>query len=885
LAVTSHGSWSGGNVSHTDRSGNPARGNFAGGGRVGRGGDNRARITSSRRRTSNPRTRTDRATASPTNPITPPANPTVVTTITGGRFDNGVLDVSIIPYMRSIDIQFIAEALRPSRRMYYFFDEKDILNYVLKPSIIELTTKVGFTGGFSNNDTVSVASNAAQVLISETDPNNNNKTFLYVANVRGTIVAGQTLTGSRRGNTGVVSAYIHCSGKATAGTSNTITLQSDAQTMANNYWGTSGANTVYLVSGTGLGQSATITGFDNNSRKLSITGTWTTNPAANTRYSIGPHFSTRRGSLAGTYVVPATNALRFRTGERIFRTIDISTGDVEDCSTRADYNFVAEGLNQLKNEVVIRSVTQTTVVAPPATPVSQPTRPRSSGDPDRLRNFMNNHHNGYLDPVAQTFFVPADLYPNGVFLTSVDLFFRTKDDFLPVIVQIRPTINGFPHSYEVYPGSEISIEPSLVNISELPNVADPTTATTFSFPQPVYLEPGEHALVVLTPSLNYEVFVSELGEKILGTNRIVSEQPYLGSLFKSQNATAWTPTQLEDLMFVLRKAKFVPSGTVLLKNIRPTSDIAADLMYAHADDHVFPNTTIAYTHSYDTGFSFANTTPDTNFVPTSRVTISASTDGTYQLAAALRTTDNSVSPILWTENYNFLAIENYINNANLSNLDISITSGGSGFDANANVALTINGGRADVPATAYALASASGNITSIIVTDGGEGYINTASLVISGANGTGALATMTGETSTKGGTARTKYISRIVTLAEGFEAGDLRVFVSAFKPSGTDIKVYYKIRNSLDPTKFDDQPYILMEQMTPDSVFSVDDYDILEFEYRPSLTQDFITYTSGSNTYHTFNQYAIKIVLLSDNTVKYPICFDMRGIALPSSEI
>ena len=39
-----------------------------------------------------------------------------------------------------------------------------------------------------------------------------------------------------------------------------------------------------------------------------------------------------------------------------------------------------------------------------------------------------------------------------------------------------------------------------------------------------------------------------------------------GSLFKSQNGTIWTPTQNQDLTFKLRKANFVPTGTVRMYN-------------------------------------------------------------------------------------------------------------------------------------------------------------------------------------------------------------------------------------------------------------------------------------------------------------------------------
>ena len=48
---------------------------------------------------------------------------------------------------------------------------------------------------------------------------------------------------------------------------------------------------------------------------------------------------------------------------------------------------------------------------------------------------------------------------------------------------------------------------------------------------------------------------------------IVSQQPYMGSLFKSQNGSTWDPSQLEDLKFVLNKCAFVPGpGTLKLYN-------------------------------------------------------------------------------------------------------------------------------------------------------------------------------------------------------------------------------------------------------------------------------------------------------------------------------
>jgi hypothetical protein len=296
------------------------------------------------------------------------------------------------------------------------------------------------------------------------------------------------------------------------------------------------------------------------------------------------------------------------------------------------------------------------------------------------------------------------------------------------------------------------------------------------------------------------------------------------------------------------------------------------------------NTTIGYTHSIDSGATFEAYVPDSNYIPTTRKTIDNLADGKYRLRATLTTSDPDVSPILYTKNFNLIAIENIINNANISNADITITNEGQGFANNQNIALTITGGGATIGAVAYAIAGtsaggANASISYILVTDGGEGYTNTATITSLGGSNTQTFV-LASELNPSSGPAIAKYVSKKVTLRPGFDAGDLRVWVSAYKPIGTNIKVYYKIRNSLDPVPFEKQPYVMMNQQTPSTVKSLNENDTIEYEFRP--TSNAIVYTSGTNTYRSFNQYAIKIVLLSDSTVKYPVAYDMRAIALPA---
>ena len=47
-----------------------------------------------------------------------------------------------------------------------------------------------------------------------------------------------------------------------------------------------------------------------------------------------------------------------------------------------------------------------------------------------------------------------------------------------------------------------------------------------------------------------------MGETVLGSNRTISQQPYAGVLFKSQNGSTWTADQNEDIKFKIKRAEF-----------------------------------------------------------------------------------------------------------------------------------------------------------------------------------------------------------------------------------------------------------------------------------------------------------------------------------------
>ena len=282
--------------------------------------------------------------------------------------------------------------------------------------------------------------------------------------------------------------------------------------------------------------------------------------------SITAYVTPSGGSLAGNLITDANGAVsgsfaipdpkdstkpRWRTGERVFRLTSSSTNDLTSApDTAANAEYIARGIIQTVQNTIIS--TRTAGVEFRATNetenVTQTSTTRGAA-----------RQVGYHDPLAQTFMIDD---AGGVFLTSIDIFFSSKDDNVPVTLQVRNTVNGYP-GQSILPFSETTLNPSAVSTS-----TDGSAVTTFTFESPVYVQENtEYALVLMANTTDYNVYVARLGQTALDSNRTISQQPYTGVFFKSQNGVTWTADQNEDIKFKIKRAEFENvTGTVTLTN-------------------------------------------------------------------------------------------------------------------------------------------------------------------------------------------------------------------------------------------------------------------------------------------------------------------------------
>jgi hypothetical protein len=274
---------------------------------------------------------------------------------------------------------------------------------------------------------------------------------------------------------------------------------------------------------------------------------------APTNGSFGGNLNTdNNGTLTGTFALPSPNIAgnpRWRTGTRVFRLTSSSdnTLDRSEIDTSAEGDYVAKGLLQTVQEsfASTREVSTVRVTTSQSQNVTNTSR--------TVIGIIQDQGGGGADPLAQSFIIDQ---ADGVFITSVDVFFQARCRIEPVKVEIRNMVNGYPGS-QVVPFSVKWKDRADVAVSE-----DASLATTFTFDSPVYLQEGvEYCIILFSHSPNYVVHISRLGETVINSDRKVSEQPNVGILFKSANYRTWSPDQMEDLKFKIKRASFTTSSS------------------------------------------------------------------------------------------------------------------------------------------------------------------------------------------------------------------------------------------------------------------------------------------------------------------------------------
>ena len=495
-------------------------------------------------------------------------------TLVSERFDTSSLGDRVVsrdlsPFMRSRNITFSAKRVKPLTQIYAFFDGRDVTRFCV-PKLIEISM---ISGTFQVGENVVGSTRST-----------------------GLDLGGENWNEWSPSITFRVSQPNHREGPYYAPTSTYPLNPYDNNQIQGSYSSTSSILNVDLyslsnqVNGeySGWIESGMILVGQTSGAQATITNVRLVSDIAS--------------NLQGSFYIPNPNISafpRFETGLKSFRLTDSSLNDVNTSVTISEEGFTSQGEIETIQEDILsvrnaRIATQTfSQVAPDlrqfiggANPTIQDSNPFNDnfgvqalgqaisdtgltaeqitgaaisqrlGFTSRFRREFgaNLPYNG-SDPLAQTFSVVEN---TGIFLTRCEVYFRTKDDTdIPVTLQIRTVELGVP-TQRVLPFSEVVLNPEEINVS-----GDGSVSTSFVFKAPIYLEGGkDYSIVLLSNSTKYTVYIARVGENDLITQEFISNQPYLGSLFKSQNGSTWDASQWEDLKFVLHRADFIDSGTL-----------------------------------------------------------------------------------------------------------------------------------------------------------------------------------------------------------------------------------------------------------------------------------------------------------------------------------
>lgn len=603
------------------------------------------------------------------------------------------------------------------------------------------------------------------------------------------------------------------------------------------------------------------------------------------------------GAVSGTFAIPdPTNDSnpRWRTGQRIFRLTSSSTNATTNVETSGEADYIARGtLDTVQNTIISTREAQT---------VRQTVN--DNRNITRTSTRTTSEVIQWIDPIAQTFLVDDT---GGVFVTSIDCYFQSKDDTIPVTLQIREVINGYP-SRTILPFGEVVLNPSSVNVS-----TDATTATTFTFPSPVYLqEKTEYCFCLLSNCNSYNAWIARIGNTQIGSDRTISEQPYAGVMFMSQNGSTWTADQNQDIKFKIKRAEFENvTGTVTLceealsartlsSNPLQTTNASGVIRITHKNHGM---------HGTNNNVTIAGLTSGTSYngilgsqINGTYTSISNVTLDTYDITTAgTATASGNVGGSVVTATENRLFDVTCLNVSTLTVPGTNIT-----YGLRTTTGRSIHGSE-----TEFTLADADDEIA---VVTGDNIYFTAPQMVASTINLTNEMSsenkslflnlTLTttntklspvldvkrmsmvavqnrlnnptnsntpnyiADTASSGTSSAAVYVTRPITLVNQSTALDVRL--TANVRSTSEIEMYFRLSGAEEVRNIEDlawEPF--NTDGSPDSTVTSAEDDITFREYKYS-----------ASSLNTFTAFQLKIVLKGTISSYPPIVRDMRGIAL-----
>lgn len=641
-------------------------------------------------------------------------------------------------------------------------------------------------------------------------------------------------------------------------------------------------------------------------------------------------FANADGEAYFTFLLPQNT---FRGGDRTMIVTNVDNINAVDAIiTRAEGTYTSSALS------LTTQTTSFNILQPSFTPTTVVNADRKTWETTDIWEPQPPHG----DPVAQTFTVREstpvgiDVRVPGIYLTKIGAFFKRKSSSLGISCIVAQTTTGIPDRTKILGRTHL-------NTGDVSVSSDSSLETIFEFDTPILLQTDQYYSFWFEPdgtNPDYEIFISEVGGNDIISGRAVTQQPISGIMYVSSDGRAWTPVQSSDLKFKLYRAKFSSlTGTAVFRNqpdefLTLTNVLRANSVNPIAIGDVVYAANTSNTAQTITGasnpFGVVSTIDELNgimYVERSNGLFNSSTKPHLRIYrvpeignTSYLTSNNFVAnaSIISIDNPSYhglvpkfsilepIGTSSRLSYLGTANSDSSFTKDGDSVSLK-NEALylyddyerVVRSYSNEVSAGSY---GANGSATFIVNLSSENEYVSP--VIDLGVKTFNYIQNLINDDTTleetRYGSALNKYISRNVVLNQ--EAEDLIVYVTGYRPSGTDIYVYGKFLNNNDPNQFDDKNWTLMTNQQA-AIFSSpkDSEDYREFIYYvptgntasqqanayldPNATdpdpENVLTYYDNVGRYYTgFSTFGIKIVLTSTSPVKIPTMRDVRAIAL-----
>jgi len=515
---------------------------------------------------------------------------------------------------------------------------------------------------------------------------------------------------------------------------------------------------------------------------------------------------------------------------------------------------------------------------------------------------------------AQKFKVTgAPRFVDSVYLSGVGVMFRNKSINLGVSVSICEVVNGIPNLTRVIPNSLKHLQSVRIIKNEI-QTNNPDYLTQFVFEGPVKLKTNiEYALLIQPDggSPDYSIWTATLGEydisRVSGGKLNIRVTPPTGpvtltGLMKS-DSTGQKFIEIKDvfLQFSINRYKFSgASNTSLAASITFINDQRADYFVVAntiglsnnifvGDILVGGNTTTPNAQIRGTvSFVYANT--NEVFITNSTGNFTSGTgnsifwvyrlpDNAYSNTSTLQTAIVNTQISSQIANGKITAINNLPYHAVIPKFNVLLP-GGTTYSMSLSTILGPNSSYKQIPSqqivndidnnlSSYtsdryvisysnnpALAYPSISLTASLTSN--SDYVSpsitpTEFVIVS--NQIDPLSANTWLEYTNYGNSKSKYLSKPVVLAAGQDAEDLKVYMTAFRPPTSDIKMYARFLSAQDSSSIIDKTWTELVNETPGTYSDqLDDTDFVEYTFSlPSFVNDPTVYFSGTGTISSSN--------------------------------